>query len=592
MKSIPYIKQWSSALRLFRVVAFAVLFGFLFRGFDTLAQNANSIVNSKHNLSVSSPGSVHASTESEICIFCHTPHFATGDGPLWNHQMSAAVYQPYSSSTMKATVGQPTGASRLCLSCHDGTVALGMVHSRNGGIAMNTLTMPPTSPSYLGKDLSGDHPVSFVYDNALATADGNLRSPDTLPPDVHLDRTGQLQCTACHDPHNDQYGNFLVMDNTGSALCLACHNIVNWPTSAHATSGKPLPSVMVNMLAANQSATAKAKATKVQTVAEASCASCHVPHAAGSKEELTRFLDPEKNCQLCHNSQGPGRNVMSEFNKISSHPIFIDSQSHTPQENMVNPPQRHVTCVDCHNPHAANNAVGTRTTIPGALAGVTGMSAGGTVMHNVQHEYELCFRCHADSAQRGPARVPRQYVETNTRREFSPSNTSFHPVEAAGKNFMVPSLIQPLNTTTMVGCTDCHNSDQGPGNGGGGAKGPHGSAFVPLLERMLLLNDGTPYNPDNFALCYKCHSPTVVDSQLPTSWTFHQKHIETCRATCTTCHDSHAANVPHLINFNTIYVTPFNGELRYTSTGQNHGICTLTCHDGNGQNHAHNNVKY
>jgi len=571
-------------------LSLAIFTGLVFPATDVLAQNPNSIIFSKHNLSVSGPGSVRASAESEICVFCHTPHFATGDGPLWNHQMSAAIYKPYSSSTLKATVGQPTGASRLCLSCHDGTVALGMVHSRRNGIPMNTTTMP--AESNLGTDLSGDHPISFVYDNALAAADGNLRDPGTLPQDVRLDRSGQLQCTACHDPHNNQYGSFLVMDNTGSALCLACHDILNWPTSAHALSAKPLPAVMANLLADNQAGTGKSKAARILTVAGASCASCHMPHAAGSKEELTRYLAPEKNCLYCHGNEGPGQGVMSDFNKVSTHPIFVNSESHSPQENPVNPPMRHVTCVDCHNPHAANNAVGSAARIPGALAGVTGVSAGGSVIHNVVHEYELCFRCHGDSAMRGPAKVPRQNVETNTRRQFNPGNVSFHPVETIGKNPRTPSLIQPLTPTSLIGCGDCHNNDQGPGAGGTGARGPHGSAYAPLLERMLLLTDGKPYIPDNFALCYKCHSSSVVDSQLNTSWAYHQQHIETYKAACTTCHDSHAATLPHLINFNTAYVMPYNGVVRYTSTGVNHGVCTLTCHDGNGQNKPHNNLQY
>ena len=141
-------------------------------------------------------------------------------------------------------------------------------------------------------------------------------------------------------------------------------------------------------------------------------------------------------------------------------------------------------------------------------------------------------------------------------------------------------------------CEDCHNNDQGPGNGGSGPKGPHGSAFVPLLERQVVLTDGTPYNPDNFALCYKCHSSSVVDSDQAASWAFHRKHIEDYRAACTTCHDSHAATQPHLINFNTTYVQPLNGALRYTSTGMNHGVCTLTCHDGSGQNKPHNATVY
>ena len=180
-----------------------------------LAQAPVSIVNSKHNLSVSSPGTVHATTatETEICVFCHTPHGATTDGPLWNHQMSTATYKPYSSPTLKAVVGQPNGSSRLCLSCHDGTIALGSVSSRAGGIAMNTASLP------LHTDLTADHPVSFVYNSALATAAsaypaaGGLVDPGipgALPPEVVLDNAGQRQCTTCHDPHNNQYGSFLL----------------------------------------------------------------------------------------------------------------------------------------------------------------------------------------------------------------------------------------------------------------------------------------------------------------------------------------------------------------------------------------------
>ena len=559
--------------------------------FVAWADNPNSIIYSKHNLSTSSPGSVHAVTESDICIFCHTPHFATGDGPLWNHRMSTAVYLPYASSTLKATVGQPTGSSRLCLSCHDGTVALGMVHSRSSEIAMTSPTMP-AGPSNFGTDLSGDHPVSFVYDNALVTADGGLRDTNTLPPEVRLDHSGQLQCTSCHDPHNNQYGNFLVLDNTASTLCLACHSVLGWKTSSHAVSSKPLPAALMNLMPAQNQPAQSRSVGKVLTVASAGCASCHVPHVAGAKEELMRFSAAEQNCLPCHNAQGPGQNVAGEFSKVSAHPIFLDSQSHSPAEHPVNPPLRHVTCADCHNPHVSTKAPGGKARVSGALAGVTGVTAGGSVQHNVTQEYELCFRCHADSAARGPARVPRQVVETNTRREFNPGSTSFHPIEAAGKNPGVSSLILPMTAASLMTCSDCHNNDQAPGNGGSGPKGPHGSAYVPLLERRLLLTDGTPYNPDNFALCYKCHSSAVVDSGQSTSWALHRKHIEDYRAACTTCHDSHAATQPHLINFNTTYVLPVNGQLRYTSTGLNHGTCTLTCHDGNGQNQPHIDKAY
>jgi len=95
------------------------------------------IANTKHNLSVTGTGNIKASSEQEICIFCHTPHNSRPQTPLWNRASSGSVYTPYNSSTIFSSPGQPTGASMLCLSCHDGTIALGSVLSRNSDIVMN-----------------------------------------------------------------------------------------------------------------------------------------------------------------------------------------------------------------------------------------------------------------------------------------------------------------------------------------------------------------------------------------------------------------------------------------------------------------------
>src|SRR6185436_7215490 len=202
-----------------------------------LLVRAETILNSKHNLSVTGPGTVKAATETEVCIFCHTPHRATGEQPLWNRAPSAATYTPYSSSTLKAAVGQPTGSTRLCLGCHDGTIALGLVNSRATPIQMqNGVTTMPSGLSNLGTDLSHTHPVSFTYDAPLAAANGQLRDPNALKDKVRLDHNSQLQCTSCHDPHNDENGKFLVVDNTASTLCLTCHTDPDWAGSAHGTS--------------------------------------------------------------------------------------------------------------------------------------------------------------------------------------------------------------------------------------------------------------------------------------------------------------------------------------------------------------------
>jgi predicted CXXCH cytochrome family protein len=543
------------------------------------AQTPTSIVNSKHNLAIGGPGPVRSPTESDVCIFCHAPHGASTDGPLWNHAMSVASYTPYSSSTLKATVGQPTGASKLCLSCHDGTVALGMIFSRPVPIPMpsGALSIPP-GPSLIGTDLSSHHPVSFLYDSPLVSINGELRNPNTLVRAVRLDQTGNLQCTSCHDPHNNQFGQFLVEDNTASALCQECHVPKYWDASIHASSQATWNGVGQNPW----------PHTSQTTVAANACENCHTPHAAQTPKRLLNFTPDEQNCLSCHSGTVANKSIADEFNKISVHPVVMTSGQHDPAEDIINSP-RHVACEDCHNPHATRPAIALAPAAPGALTAVRGVTGGGGEVRELQNEFELCFRCHGDSPNRGPALVQRQFVQTNTRLQFNPGNTSFHPVEVIGKNPDVPSLLTPLSTASLVYCTDCHNNDQGPNAGGTGPNGPHGSVYEPLLERMLLLTDGLPYNPANFALCYKCHSSSVVDSASLTSWQFHQEHIEGNKpggqpTACTTCHDSHASSQPHLINFNTTYVTPSSsGGISYVSTGMNHGNCTLTCH---GKDHA------
>jgi len=195
------------------------------------------IANTPHNLSVSGPGTIKSPTETRICIFCHTPHNASPAAPLWNRDMSAVTnYEMPWSSTLQAYASagaapQPDGTFKLCLSCHDGTIALGAVRSRGSDIVISGgPAMPSSSPAYLGTDLSGSHPFSFVYDDALATAnnaagDMPLRMPSTLTdPKVKLDRNGKIQCTTCHDPHDNTNSDFLVKAGW-SELCLTCHDI-------------------------------------------------------------------------------------------------------------------------------------------------------------------------------------------------------------------------------------------------------------------------------------------------------------------------------------------------------------------------------
>ena len=200
------------------VIGFAMLLGM-----SAMAQN---ITGSAHDFSGDAWNS-----SGEICIVCHTPHNAditVSDAALWNHDIdNTTTYTLYSTTTLTATdLAQPSGVSKLCLSCHDGTVAL----DNFGGTTTGTNYV--TGAFNVDTDLSDDHPVSFTYDSALASADGGLNDPSvdttslggTIAADLLVGGT-ELECSSCHDVHN-AYGNssLLVIANTTSALCLTCHD--------------------------------------------------------------------------------------------------------------------------------------------------------------------------------------------------------------------------------------------------------------------------------------------------------------------------------------------------------------------------------
>ena len=534
------------------------------------------VATTKHNLSASGTGVIRATSETQICIFCHTPHSGAPSSPLWNRRAPGSTYLPYASSTLKAAPGQPTGASLMCLSCHDGTIALGDVLTRATPIAMSggVTTLPPGT-SRLGTDLSDDHPVSFVYSAALAASRGELVDPATLTGRVRLDAGGRLQCTACHDPHDDANGKFLVMPNPASALCQACHVKNYWATSDHRNSGATWNGTPPNPW----------PHTQASTVAANACENCHRPHTAGGKLRLLNASAEEANCFSCHNANVALRNVQSEFNKLSIHPVASTTGVHDPTEPVV-VQGRHVECVDCHNPHAARAGAGVPA---GPLEGVRGISLGGTAIEPATAEYQICFRCHADSTNKPAPYTTRQIAQTNTRLEFDTGNPSYHPVAGPGRSANVPSLISPWTTVSTMKCTDCHSNNAGPGAGGAGPNGPHGSAYVPLLERQYVTADNTSESAANYALCYKCHSRNSILGD--NSFREHNKHINGERAPCNICHDPHgisatqgnSTNNARLINFNTTVVTPSSsGLLRWESTGLFSGRCYLRCH---GRNH-------
>ena len=191
----------------------------------------------------------------EICKPCHTPHNAIEQDVtdrLWNHTLSTTTYKTAEGDAEPQD--RIDGSSRLCLSCHDGTVALDSFGGTTGTSFIG-------GSAKLGTDLSNDHPIgyaavynpgqlssstglyrmkamkdankgtiavagrtmSLVQDTAVVSSYTNGGATDVGG--VNFTKTWVVSCRTCHNVHNAYNTNdLLVAPNTASQLCLACHN--------------------------------------------------------------------------------------------------------------------------------------------------------------------------------------------------------------------------------------------------------------------------------------------------------------------------------------------------------------------------------
>ncbi len=227
------------------------------------------ILSTDHDFA-SGGGSYTSSTAIGLCTICHTPHKAIQTLLLWNHTLSSNTF---SWDVTNTTGGTPfpsiaptyTGPSLKCLSCHDGTVAIGDVAlfdetSHPGGTGLITNTIPAGDVHQIANatgSMKGNHPVAmpYPYNNAKNTYNTiqtgsavDLSEWQATPETSNMakirlftdlsgavtagpvaGKTG-IECSSCHDPHNKQAVDvqFLRGMRTGSAqsdgyLCLQCH---------------------------------------------------------------------------------------------------------------------------------------------------------------------------------------------------------------------------------------------------------------------------------------------------------------------------------------------------------------------------------
>lgn len=414
------------------------------------------------------------------------------------------------------------------------------------------------------------------------------------------------ECAQCHVAHGGITPNpFALFTANTNALCYTggCHGTsplqstylgpTFYDASSHATSGSmawPGPDPTVD---------ASAPPAK-QTGDWGKCVNCHDPH--GYNKDGTglipnlAFSREEKVCVVCHDGSPALKDVKAQFNKPYKHPIAISgkhsvSEDGTSDAYGVSPTNnRHVECVDCHNPHAAKADFGPPLA-PNASERIRGVgrievvngAAGIPPTYTYREpantippvtEYQICFKCHSSWTTQPGGKLDLAVL-------FNSNNPSYHPVEAQGKNTNINlnAFVKNWDATKQVYCTDCHSSDDVD------VRGPHGSLYRYILKKNYVAASGQRTMAFD-EICFDCHrydtyandraSNTIQSYSRfnPPAWDEgHTKHVGAERYPCYACHDSHGSTTkPHLI------ATGRNPGLTDYTQSPNGGTCFPTCH--------------
>jgi len=225
---------------------FLVTLGMLVLASAGFAQRVpkSDIKSSKHDfMAGTNITSTWTAASWEMCNFCHIAHkFGSAPtGPsylLWNHTLSSvSSYGTYTSDSMvnnPTDLGGQMTVSNLCLSCHDGTVAIAswyetQIDNTYAPLSSADVMMSDTTV----RDLTKQHPINFAYpDSTTATNIGLRAAVDTKSVDgaglVPL-YNNKMQCATCHDPHAGKADLFFrpfpattEVTATGS-FCVYCH---------------------------------------------------------------------------------------------------------------------------------------------------------------------------------------------------------------------------------------------------------------------------------------------------------------------------------------------------------------------------------
>jgi hypothetical protein len=509
------------------------------------------------------------SSGGNSCDSCHSDLFASMNNDTTRYHHYLANTTPTYPVITDSTTLTATDSNKRCLMCHvDHNVFRPDLNGANGGQRAKNLRQTVKVDATTTSNFTNTDYASGLPDGGLClschassmTKNNTAQKDDGTTATLAINKT---QFDAATTAHNYEVSSTFASDtSTFNGNCVKCHSDT-LPKSYQGGTGNAFGvhlSWLDDILAALGISNASSADDPLE---ERLCYGCHKGGAAANGTDYYGVATMTR----------AAINIKDMFSKLSIHPVGSTSGKHKPTEATTlgwnQGTNRHVECMDCHNPHAAQSGLHTTGSniIGASLLGQWGVKPTSWLAAGTQHtsftivnltatsgdqlQAYLCFKCHSFYAyQNNPPNTPSGMpdgtaaVQTDVVTEFNPNNLAHHAVIQPGKhpttnpNF-AQTFVPPWSPTSTVSCSDCHSSDSSSD-----PKGPHGSN-----NKWLLRSNETGVGTA-VVFCYNCHRRDVYgdDGYSPTSPTL--------------------SRVSHPINNN------------HSGTPPKNGIWCMNCHGG------------
>lgn len=327
------------------------------------------------------------------------------------------------------------------------------------------------------------------------------------------------KCSQCHETHSSENKFRLHAKRVGD-MCSECHEVAENATHVHGPT----------------------------SVGE--CTLCHEAHESDYENRLT--MGPDQLCVFCHVT------TKEELEELE----FVHEAV---REN----------CVDCHDPHGANNWKMLKAETPDMCfpchEEILAKAWGSLQPHNVVFEQGGCLKCHTPHA--SSVRYLLNSVPTTL------CMTCHEKPQTVTVNKVMPAFIDLKDKRYLHGpvkdedCSGCHMT--------------HGSDNFRMLAREYPSGFYTSFDETKYELCFGCHEKTLVQTSTTDDLTdfrngnqnLHFLHVNKERRgrTCRACHQTHASNHPKHIRTSVPYGGWKDLPINFSKT-ETGGFCDPGCH--------------